>query len=246
VADSDTGAEGSEGRRFDTTRWSLVVAARDHSNPDARQALETLCRTYWFPIYAYVRRHGSDSEQARDLTQGFFCKLLERGFSEASRERGKFRTFLLTSLQNFLADEWDRERALKRGGGREPIPLDATEAERAYALDPAHDDTPEKIFERKWARTLLNRSFERFDEEMAASSQRERFSRLRSFLTGEATEAYRDAARELDMEESAVRVAVHRMRRRFGAILREEVAHTIGAASELDAELRYLLEVVRT
>lgn len=241
MADSD-----SEGRRFDTTRWSLVVAARDHSNPDARQALETLCRTYWLPIYAYVRRHGSDSEQARDLTQGFFCKLLERGFSEASRERGKFRTFLLTSLKNFLADERDRARALKRGGGREPIPLDQREAERAYALEPAHDDTPERAFERRWARTLLDRSFERLDREMAASSQPEGFSRLRPFLTGEATEGYRDAALELGMEESAVRVAVHRMRRRFGAILREEVAHTIGVASEVDAELRHLLEVVRS
>jgi RNA polymerase sigma-70 factor (ECF subfamily) len=235
------------GRRFTTTSWTLVVAAGDGAQPRAREALETLCRKYWRPVYAYVRRCGARAEEARDLTQGFFAAVLEKEWLKKARpDRGRFRTFLLTSVRNYLADERERERALKRGGGRPPIELDAGDAERGFALEPADAETAETIFEQRWARALLDRCTARLAEESKASSGPERFERLRPFLIDEAPDGYRRVAQELGVGESAVRVAVHRLRRRFGEILRAEVSETVRGESEVESELRHLVEVLRS
>jgi RNA polymerase sigma-70 factor (ECF subfamily) len=231
--------------RFATTQWSLVVAAGDLDNPSARDALAHLCRSYWLPIYVYLRRRGADEERARDLTQGFFAKLLEKNYvGDARRDRGRFRTFLLTSLKHFVANEWDRETAQKRGGGRSPISLDDLDAEGHYKREPAHEDTPERLFDRRWARTLLEASLDRLREESTDPEARGRHESLVPFMTGDSKTGYREAAAGLGMSESAARMAVHRMRRRFRAIVREEVARTVGEHGAVDDELRYLFSAM--
>jgi RNA polymerase sigma-70 factor (ECF subfamily) len=236
----------SDKRWFATTRWSLVVAAGDSRHPDSRDALATLCQDYWPPIYSYVRSRGHDSETARDLTQGFFARLLEKGYlKEARRDRGRFRSFLLTSVKHFLANEWDREQALKRGGGTKPLSLDVDTAEERYCPQPADGETPDKIFEKRWALTVLDQVLERLEREMKRSGNVERFERFRTFLTSEGGGArYRQLAGELDMSEAAVKVAIHRLRRRFGELLREEVAQTVNEPGAVDGELRYLFSVL--
>lgn len=247
MAESVGGIREPAGSRFSTTSWSLVVAAGDDGSPGARQALEALCKAYWAPVYSYIRRHGARADEARDLTQGFFAGVLEKHwFREVRRERGRFRTFLLTSVRNYVADERERERARKRGGGRAPISLDVGEAERSYSIEPAHNDTPEKIFDRKWAHALLDRCLVRLAEESKDSAHPERFERLRAFMTAESEQSYREVARDLGVGESAVRVAVHRMRRRFGEILRAQVAVTVRDETEVAGELRHLLGVLRS
>ncbi len=242
----DGGDRDSAGRRFVTTSWTLVAAAGETSQPGAREALETLCRAYWMPVYAYLRRSGAPAEQARDLTQGFFTELLEkRWFKQARRDRGRFRTFLLASLRNYVAHERERERALKRGAGRATFELDAVDAERAFALEPVDSDTPETIFERRWARAVFDRSVSRLAEESKATSDSLRFERLRPFLTDDSSDGYRRVAHELGVGESAVRVAVHRLRRRCGEILRAEVAETVHGEADVESELRHLIEVLR-
>jgi RNA polymerase sigma-70 factor (ECF subfamily) len=240
--------EGSDRRWFATTHWSLVVAAGDSRDPQSREALTALCRDYWPPVYSYVRSRGNDVETARDLTQGFFTRLLEKGYlKEAKRERGKFRTFLLTSVKHFLANEWDREQALKRGGGATLLPLDVDTAEGRHRPEPAHDETPDKIFEKRWALTLLEQVSERLKQEMERSGNLERFERFRPFLTAEGgVSSYRELAQQLGMSEGAVKVAIHRLRRRFGALLREEVAQTVSNPGDVDGELRYLMSVLES
>ncbi|MCI0656875.1 MAG: sigma-70 family RNA polymerase sigma factor [Acidobacteria bacterium] len=233
--------------RFGTTQWSLVIAAADPGDPLALEALTALCRAYWQPIYVYLRRRGTDREEALDLTQGFFAKLLEKNYlADARRERGRFRTFLLTALNHYVANEWDRERAQKRGGGTPPISIDAPQAETMYHREPSHDDTPERLFDRRWARTLLDVGLKRLREETARREEVQRFERLLPLMSGEGEEGYRDLAAELGVGESAIRVAVHRMRRRFRAILRDEVARTVGNRSSVDDELRHLFAVLGT
>jgi RNA polymerase sigma-70 factor (ECF subfamily) len=232
---------------FHTTRWSIILAAGRVGGADSREALESLCHTYWPPIHAFVRRTGVRSDEARDLTQGFFARLLERqAIAEARQARGKFRTFLLAALVNYLADERDHARALKRGGGRLPLSLDGRDAEASAALDVGHDDTPERAFERRWAHTLLDRCWERLREELQRAPYPARALRLQRLLSGESTDGYREAAQELGVGESAVRVAVHRLRRRFAAILREEVAHTVQDRADVEGELQYLMSVLRS
>lgn len=234
-------------RRFDTTRWSLVFAAGDSANPQAHEALDALCRIYWPPIYAYLRRHGHDPRQAEDLTQGFFLKLLEQGgIGRARAERGKFRTFLLSSLKNFLSDEHDRESALKRGGGQTVLSLDARDDEEWLVREPAHDESPERLFERRWAVTVIARALARLEQVMTDSAGPERFAALRPFLSGGESGAYADASRALGIGESAVRVGVHRMRRQFGELLRDEVAQTVASAADVEDELRHLQRIVRS
>jgi RNA polymerase sigma-70 factor (ECF subfamily) len=226
---------------FATTQWSLVVAAGDQGRPDAREALSTLCGVYWQPIYVYLRRHGAEGERARDLTQGFFTVLLEKNYiGDARRDRGRFRTFLLTALKHYVANELDRERAVKRGGGQSPISFDQPEAEAVYGLEPSHDDTPERLFDRRWARTLLDASLGRLREEMEASAGLRRFERLLPFLVGESDTGYREAAAAMGIGESAAKVAVHRMRLRLRGILRDEVARTVGDPEQVDDELQHL------
>ena len=228
---------------FDTTQWSLVIAASEGDSPEARAALETLCETYWYPLYVYVRRRGQNEDDARDLTQGFFARLLEKNWvADADPDRGKFRTFLLTALKHYMHDEWDRQRAQKRGGGKLPLSLDFDTAETGYKLEPPDDRTPEDVFDACWADTVMQRARERLRREMLEPGKEKRFERLEGFVTGEGADVpYREVAEELGMSESAVKVAVYRMRRRFGEILRAEVADTVWRPEDVEPEVRHLL-----
>ena len=232
-------------RSFATTHWSLVLAAGHGSRPDAGAALATLCEAYWYPLYYYVRRCGYRAEEAQDLTQEFFAKLLEKGsLKVADPDRGRFRSFLLASLTHFLANEWRRASARKRGGGKPAISLDAESAETRYRREPAHDLTPEKAYERRWALLLLEKALSKLRDEYAASGKSKVFARLSGFLAGREHVLYEKAARELDMTEGAVKVAVHRLRRRCRAILRAEVAQTVADPADVDEELRHLMAAV--
>jgi RNA polymerase sigma-70 factor (ECF subfamily) len=232
-------------RGFSTTRWSLVVAAANSGHPDYRRALEDLCGSYWYPVYAFVRRRGWDRDQAQDLTQGFFAELLEKQtLKAADQERGRFRSFLLTALKFYLSNEQERARAQKRGGGRSPIPLDADAAEELYRLEPVDQHTPETLFERRWALVVLERVLDRLRRELERSLHPERI-RLVECLTAEGSRGrYKQLAVDLEMSESAVKVAVHRLRRRFGELLREEVAQTVDDPKRVDDELRHLFDVM--
>jgi RNA polymerase sigma-70 factor (ECF subfamily) len=227
---------------YSTTQWSLVVAAGDSQNPDAREALESLCRVYWYPVYAQIRKRGQDPEAAKDLTQGFFAELLEkRSLRLADPNRGRFRSFLKSSVDHFLSHERHRAAALKRGGARSIVSLDFDGAEAQYRLEPVRDQKPDKLFERRWARAMLSCVLERLGEEARAAGDAYRFQRLASFLTGRTPGlGYREVAAELEMTEAAVKVAVHRMRHRYGELLRAEVARTVNDAAGVDAEIRYL------
>lgn len=233
-------------RRFSTTRWSLVVAAADSRHPDCRRALEELCGAYWYPAYAFIRRRGCDPDTAQDLTQGFFCHLLEKHtIRAADPQRGRFRSFLLAALKFYLSNERERTRAKKRGGGRAPIPLDRDTTEGRYRLEPEEDQTPEVLFERRWALALLDLALDRLREELKQSANPDRLLRLVGCLTDEGSRGqYRQLASELNMGESAVKVAVHRMRRRFGEIVRDEVADTVEDPREVDEEIRHLFAAI--
>ena len=236
-----------DARQFVTTHWTLVLAARNESSPDARQALEELCRMYWYPLYAFLRRQGYDSDKAQDLTQGFFARLLEKHYLDDVRpERGRFRTFLLTSLKHFTLNEHDREQAIKRGRGVRVVPLEIETAEGLYALEPRDDVTPESLFERRWALTLLDQALARVRREYVEAGKETLFDQLRPYLVREDdARAYTELGPELGMSEGAIRVAVHRLRRRFAAVLRAQIANTVSSDQEIEAELEYLLAVVR-
>jgi RNA polymerase sigma-70 factor (ECF subfamily) len=226
---------------FAPTRWSLIAAAREHDSPEARQALSDLCESYWYPLYAYIRRRGHPAEEAQDLTQEFFARLLARDFlGAADPSKGRFRAFLLACCKHFLANERDRAAAQKRGGGRVPVSLSADEAEERYRREPAHDLTADKLFERRWAVTLIDRALGRLREEYAARGKAEQFDRLRLYLVGDRGTPQERAALELGMSVGAVKVAVHRMRQRYGELLREEIAQTVGGPDEVDDEIRDL------
>jgi len=231
---------------FETTRWSTVIQAAGTESAGAREALDQLCRIYWKPLYVYLRQRGYTSHDAEDLTQDFLAYLLSRhAFRTVDRRKGKFRGFLLASLKNFLANEWDRAHALKRGGGRTLVPLDDPEVERLYSLERADQMSPDKMFERHWALTVLRQVRTRLRAEYAAAGKLKRFNRLVSFLPGEpchTTQA--EAAKTIQLSESAFKVEVHRLRRRFGEQLREEISQTVNRPEEVDEELRYLIEVL--
>ena len=233
---------GSPPKRFVTTRWSVVLAAGLDSTSNSRAALETLCRDYWFPLYFYVRRRGYRVEESEDLIQGFFVRLLEKGVLEkADRERGRFRFFLQAALKNYLANEWDKSRAKKRGEGRAHLSLDFETAERLYLPNANHPLTPDKLFDRRWALTLIERSLARLQKAYADSGKESVFEELKGRLTGDDAEStYRDIGRGLDMTEGAVKMAVHRMRQRFNDSLREEIAQTASGPEEVEDELRAL------
>jgi len=228
------------GQSFTTTHWSLVLAAGHGSRPDAGAALATLCEAYWYPLYYYVRRRGYRAEEAQDLTQEFFAKLLEKGsLKVADPDRGRFRSFLLAALNHFLANEWDRARAKKRGG--KVLSLDIEGAESRYSLEPADDLTAEKLFERRWAMTLLDLVLARLREEFAREDRERVFERLKGFLGGAAADApYRQAAADLGMTEAAVKMAVHRLRRQYRRLLRAQIAQTVASPEEIDDEIRHL------
>jgi RNA polymerase sigma-70 factor (ECF subfamily) len=228
--------------RFATTHWSVVLAAGRPKSASYQQALETLCQTYWFPLYTYLRRQGYDSHQAEDYTQAFFAGLLAReGLRLADPKRGKFRSFLLTSLKNFLSNQRARARAKKRGGGRKVLSLDVDNAESQYALEPRDELSPEKLFERSWALTVLARTMAHLQAEAISTNKLKLFDRLKIYLTAEKSSVpYRDAAAELDMTEGAVRVAIHRLRRRYRELLRDEIAQTVTSDDQIDEEIRDL------
>jgi RNA polymerase sigma factor (sigma-70 family) len=233
----------SDAAGFAATRWTLVLtAAKGSASSSAADALAELCRTYWYPLYAYLRRRGHDPHDAEDLTQSFFAHLLAKQFlAKADREKGKFRAFLLASLKNFLADERDRATAQKRGGGRSAIPLDSLAAETRYRLEPADELTPDKLYEKQWAFSLLEQVLSRLRGEMTAEGKAALFEALRSVLTGAQTSSYAAIAGELKMTEGAVKIAAHRLRRHYRELLREEIAHTVAGPEEVEDEIRYLL-----
>jgi RNA polymerase sigma-70 factor (ECF subfamily) len=229
--------------RFETTRWSVVLAAQEGSPSEARQALAELCEAYWEPLYAFARRRGHGAEEAKDLTQGFFTELLGKDYLASVRPAaGRLRSFLLVCLKHFLANEIDRARALKRGGGVAPIPLDVEGAESRYQIDPVDELTPEMVFERRWALTVIAQVMADLGQEAAAAGKQARFDRLKAFLVeGRPKTPYRRLAQELDMSEGAVKMAVHRLRQRFGEVLRGKIAEMVADDSEVDAEIRHLL-----
>lgn len=222
---------------FAATRWTVVLTAGQSPSPQAGRALEELCRTYWYPLYAYVRRRGYDSHEAEDLTQDFFARLLAKNYlADVSREKGKFRSFLLASLKHFLANEWDRAQAKKRGGGHTIISLDA---ETRYRQEPMDELSADKLLDRQWAIALLDQVLVRLASEQVAG-----FEHLKVYLTA-GTEAvpYTEVAVKLGTTEGAVKVAVHRLRRRYRKLLREEIAHTVASPAEIDDEIRHLFAV---
>ena len=232
-------------RSFATTRWSLVLSAGRDGRPESRKALAALCEAYWYPLYYYVRRRGHRAEEARDLTQEFFATLLEKeSLRVADPARGRFRSFLVGSLSHFLANEWRRRTARKRGGGHGPLPFDLGSAEDRYSREPAHDLTPEKAFERRWAILLLDGALARLRDEYAAAGKAALFERLAPYLASRRAAAYGEVALALGLSEGAVKVAVHRLRRRCRDLLRAEVAQTVDDPAEVDEELRHLMSAV--
>jgi RNA polymerase sigma-70 factor (ECF subfamily) len=232
----------AEPARFATTHWSLVVAAGGNDSQQAHQALAELCAAYWHPLYAYVRRLGYDVNQAQDLTQGFFTRLLEKDYLRAvDRERGKFRTFLLASFRHFLANEYDRATAQKRGGGRSVLSLDFRATEQRNSLEPSHALTAEKLYERRWALALLEQALARLRGEFMVNGRGPLFDALKVFLTGEkAAVSHDQLARQLGMTAGAITVAVHRLRQRYREVLREEIGRTVNDPAEIDGEIRDL------
>lgn len=235
-----TGASNHDAGRFAATRWSIVVAAGGADSKRARRALEHLCSTYWYPLYAFVRRQGHAPHDAQDLTQEFFARLLARNFlGDADPGKGRFRSFLLGALKHFLSDEWDRARAQKRGGGVQIISLDAESAETRYKLEPADDSSAEKIYERRWALALLDQVLRRIRSEFARDGKEHFFEELKPALTGAKIPCAEIAAR-LGLKEGAVRVAVHRLRTRYRDLLRAEIAETVASPTDVDSEMQHL------
>lgn len=227
---------------FATTHWTVVLTAGQQRSPQAGRALEELCRTYWYPLYAYTRRRGHTKEDAEDLTQAFFTRLLEKNsFANLDSEKGKFRAFLLASLKNFLSNERDKTRAQKRGGGEAPLSLDWQTADTKFQVAADNEPSPDKTFDREWALALLAKVIERLQAECVAEGKAKLFEQLKTFLTaGHAESAQRDVANALGMEEGAVRVAVHRMRKRYRQLLRDEIANTLADGTMVDEEMRAL------
>ncbi len=233
-------------KSFISTPWSLVLRAADRTAPDCRQALQSLCAAYWYPVYAFVRRHGHAPHVAEDLTQEFFLRLLEKDYlGRVDREKGRFRTFLLVCVRRFLCNEHDRAFAMKRGGGRTPLPIDFGDAEDRYTHEPADRLTPERVFERRWALTVLETALAAMEEECAASGKRRLFDALKVYLAAEQNAPpYAATAAHLGMQEGAIKVAVYRLRQRFARLVRQEVTRTIGDPAEAGDEIRALFEAL--
>ena len=231
---------------FQTTHWSVILAARGTS-PEAHTALEKLCRTYWYPLYAFLRREGQSPDDAQDLTQSFFARLIERrDFDRAQREKGRLRSFLLVSLKNFLINEWHRAHAAKRGGHERFIALDELAAEERYALEPADALSADKIYERRWALTLLDCVMTQLESECIAAGNAELFFALKPALTGEdLTRSQAELATRFDMTENALKQALFRLRQRFRGLLRTEIANTVATLDSVEDELRFLISVLR-
>lgn len=230
--------------QFPTTRWNVVLAAGDPQRKEARSALVALCENYWYPLYAYLRRRGHAPDQAQDLTQGFFIRILEgRYLDRVDPDKGRFRSFLLTSLKFFVSDEADRRRADKRGGGA-VVSLEFSNGEGRYMREPAHDETPERLFERRWALAVLDRVVERLRNEFIQHGRPEHFERLKVFLLGKSDAPYAALAREMNTSEGALKVAIHRLRKRYRELFCQEIADTVADPGEVESELRFLAGVL--
>ncbi len=229
--------------RFDSTQWSLVIAAQHRSSPEGRLAFAKLCERYWYPLYAFVRQRENDVHRAKDLTQGFFAKVLEKNYiADADPNRGRFRTFLLASLTHFIANEWDKSQATKRGGDLIHLSLEFDEGERRYLHEPSDDETPEQLYERRWAVTLLSQVLNELQAEYDKDSRSTLFGELQQFLTPNQTESYAVVAERLGMSEGAVKVAVHRMRTRYRKLLRSEIAEPVADTIDVEDEIHKLFE----
>lgn len=242
----DMGSPGAGGR-FATTQWSLVLAAAGRrGTADGDEALSRLCALYWYPVFAFVRRRGYSTDEAEDLTQGFFTRIIEKGdLTDADRARGRFRSFLLSACQHYLANERDRTLAQKRGGGRPPLSIDVADAEQRYRRALAHEETPEVLYERQWCLTLLDAVLADLRDEYAASGRAAVFEGLKGFLTGdEAPGTSAEAGRALGMTEGAVRVAIHRLRTRYRETLRAAVAATVASEGEVQDEIEACLRAL--
>ena len=234
------------GGRFTTTHWSLVLAAAGSADARGREALARLCQVYRYPLYAFVRRQGHGPHDAQDLTQEFFARLLEKDYlGDVDRSKGKFRSFLLAALKHFLSKQWARAKTLKRGGGRTMLPLDTLSAEERYGREPEDNATPERLFERRWAVTLLDQVLTRLSEEYQTKGKGAIFEHLQGCLTGDRDLLpYAELATRLDMTEGAVKVAVHRLRQRYRRVLRDEIAQTVADPAEIDDEIRQLFSAL--
>ncbi|HEX3624589.1 MAG TPA: sigma-70 family RNA polymerase sigma factor [Verrucomicrobiae bacterium] len=233
---------------FATTHWSVVLRAGQADTTRAQDALSRLCTTYWYPLYAYVRRRGHSAHDAQDLTQAFFAQLLERqSFVHADPNRGRFRSFLLTVMNHFLVNEWTRAHAQKRGGGASLLPLQFETAETRFVREPADNTTPEQIYERRWAMALLAEVVRRLADEYKEDGRAELFAELNPCLVGErAAQPYAELAAKLGVSENTVKSSVHRMRQRYRQLLRDEIANTVEEPSEVDEELRHLFHILST
>jgi RNA polymerase sigma factor (sigma-70 family) len=246
LSGGDSHIEAGKSDVFATTHWSIVLGARQGDLPAATAALERLCRLYWYPLYAFIRRRGADPHEAEDLAQAFFAFLLEKeSLRKVDRARGKFRTFLLAALTNFLSNEWDKRQTLKRGGQCQIVSLDETNAEGLYLRDSVESLEPEKLFERRWAMALVDQALMRLKQEHTGGGKGALFAKLEPALTSELpSRALADCAAELGMTEGAVKVALHRLRRRFGEVLRNEIAQTVSSPEEIDEEIRHLFAAI--
>jgi DNA-directed RNA polymerase specialized sigma24 family protein len=231
---------------FATTRWTLIAAAGQSATPESRRALGELCASYWYPLYAYARRKGLQPAEAQDITQSFFAELLEKDrLQMADRQRGRFRSFLLASLNHFLANYWRQAQAQKRGGGLKAFSLDFADGENRYVLEPVDELTPERIFERRWAVTLLEHTLARLRAEYVAADKEQLFDKLKMHLGGDDLRTpYEQLAPEFNTTASALKVAAHRLRRRYRELLRDEIAETVSSPEEVDEELRALFQAV--
>lgn len=238
---ADDSGSGNGLRVFPNTRWSVVLAAARPGSPESAAAIEAICRSYWYPLYAYARRSGRSAHDAQDLTQDFFCHLLEKGWlKDANPEKGKLRTFLIVALKHFMAKEWRRFSAQRRGGGRERLQLDTAFAESRYAIDPAALP-PEDTFDRQWALILLERTTTRLRDDFTRSGRSADFDVLKSCLLAErGTIDYAGIARQLGVPEGSARVSVHRLRKRFRQIFREEITRTLPDGADVDDEMHHL------
>ncbi len=231
---------------FETTRWSIVLAAGDRASAQADEALAALCASYWYPLYVFIRRRGHDADCAADLTQGFFALLVEKEYLRTvDPSRGRFRAFLLAACKNFLANEHDRNRAVKRGGGRALVSIDRRDAEGRYLAEPAHELTPERLFERRWALEVLDQSLEQLGQEFRQMGKGALYERLKLILTGAlGAVSYGEIGQALGMTEQAVKKAAERLRRRFREIIRAQISGTVVDPSEVDDELRAMFAIL--
>jgi RNA polymerase sigma-70 factor (ECF subfamily) len=244
--DSAVSTTPAEARVFPNTRWSVVLSAKDRTAPESAAALETLCRVYWRPLYVFARGAGHSPEDAQDLTQEFFARLLAKDYLQrVDREKGRFRTFLRVAFKRFLADDWDRRRAQKRGSGHRALSIETPECERLFERDFIEAATPDFLYERRWALTLLEEAHARLALEYRSNGKSNELEWLKPHLTAERGDIpYREISSRLGISEGSARVAIHRLRKRFREIFRETIADTVSNPTEIDAEIKFVIEAL--